>query len=275
MAAFRLLDQCPQYRDDEGNIVADGELRFYETGTTTPKNVTNGSGGASLGSTVALDSSGRPETDKDPWLDGIYRVRLYDADDALVWSRDNVQEAATGGITPLDPADGTEDQVYSTDGVNAEWRSISEVPSQTGHSGKFLTTDGTVASWGTVTIPTYDADSLPGGITQDNDSSGSITIGNIRIEWGNDTAPTSASVLSTKAVTFHTAFSGTPYYVGVTPTSGGVTSDTPSARCSAQALSANSTGFTASLFAGAEDEGSGSTAITSTVGFNWLAIGPK
>ena len=269
MAAFRLLDQCPAYRDDEGNIVASGELRFYETGTTTPKNVTNGSGGASLGSTVALDSSGRPESDKDPWLDGIYRVRLYDADDVLVWSRDNVQEAATGGITPLDPADGTEDQVYSTDGVNAEWRSISEVPSQTGHSGKYLTTDGTVASWGTVTIPTYDADDLPGGIEQ---TTTTFRIGNLLIQMGSGTVPTAAAIKSSVAVTFASAFDSTPVYVGLTANAAGVTGE--SAHVSMQATSLSASGFTAHAFAGAED-GGGNLNITSSVPFQYIAIGIK
>ena len=37
---------------------------------------------------------------------------------------------------------------------NASWGSISEVPSQTGHGGKYLTTDGTDASWATITKST-------------------------------------------------------------------------------------------------------------------------
>jgi hypothetical protein len=275
MAGFRLLDQNTQYRLDDGTVAAGGELRFYENNTTTPKNVYDGADlSPSLGSTVTLDSAGRAEDDV--WLDGVYRVRLYDADGAMVWSRDDVQGQEAGGITPLDPADGNEDDVYSTDGTTASWRAIREVPDPTGNSGKYLGTDGEAISWTAFPAATvYDEDTLPGSFTQDNDASGSFTIGNIRVEWGNDTAPTAASVVTTKAVTFHTAFSGTPYYVGVTPTAGGVTSDTPSARCSAQALSANSTGFTASLFAGAEDEGNGSTNITSSVSFNWMAIGPK
>ena len=36
--------------------------------------------------------------------------------------------------------------------------SVDALPSQTGQSGKFLTTDGTDASWGTVTIPTKVSD---------------------------------------------------------------------------------------------------------------------
>ena len=39
------------------------------------------------------------------------------------------------------------------------------LPSQTGQSGKFLTTDGTDASWATVTIPTPTYDSVNERIT--------------------------------------------------------------------------------------------------------------
>ncbi len=277
MAGFRLLDQNAQYRLDDGTVAADGELRFYETGTTTPKNVYNGSDlSPSLGSTVALDSSGRPEDNKDIWLDGVYRVRLYSEDGSLVWSRDDVQGQEAGGITPLDPADGNEDDVYRTDGTDAYWGAIREVPDPTGNSGKYLGTDGDAISWTAFPAETtYDEDTLPGSFTQDNDASGSFTIGNIRVQWGTDTAPTSATVVTTKAVTFHTAFSGTPYFTEAVPTSGGVTSDTPSAQCSSNTTTESSTGATFRFFAGAEDEGSGSTAITSVVAFKWVSIGPK
>jgi hypothetical protein len=41
-----------------------------------------------------------------------------------------------------------------------EWSAVSQytLPSQTGNSGKFLTTNGTAESWGTVTVPTADDD---------------------------------------------------------------------------------------------------------------------
>lgn len=46
-----------------------------------------------------------------------------------------------------DPATGTNGQFVYTDGSAYQLRAISEVPSQTGESGKFLKTNGTVASW--------------------------------------------------------------------------------------------------------------------------------
>ena len=48
----------------------------------------------------------------------------------------------------------------STAGTGLAWSAVSQytLPSQTSNSGKFLTTNGTSESWGTVTIPTADDD---------------------------------------------------------------------------------------------------------------------
>ena len=45
---------------------------------------------------------------------------------------------------------GQSGKFLTTDGTDASWASISQVPSQSGQSGKFLTTDGTDASWGSI-----------------------------------------------------------------------------------------------------------------------------
>ena len=46
----------------------------------------------------------------------------------------------------------------TTDGTSASWVTLNALPTQTSNSGKFLTTDGTTASWGTLT-----ASNLTGG----------------------------------------------------------------------------------------------------------------
>ena len=48
----------------------------------------------------------------------------------------------------------------STAGTGLAWSAVSQytLPSQTGNSGKYLTTDGSTESWGTVTIPSADND---------------------------------------------------------------------------------------------------------------------
>lgn len=46
----------------------------------------------------------------------------------------------------------------STASTGLAWASVDALPSQTGNSGKYLTTDGSAASWGTVTVPSADND---------------------------------------------------------------------------------------------------------------------
>lgn len=45
---------------------------------------------------------------------------------------------------------GNSGKFLTTDGTNSSWAAVDALPSQTGQSGKFLTTDGTDASWVTV-----------------------------------------------------------------------------------------------------------------------------
>jgi hypothetical protein len=47
----------------------------------------------------------------------------------------------------IDPAAGLNGQFVQTTGTNFQFSSISQVPSQSTHNGKLLTTDGSVASW--------------------------------------------------------------------------------------------------------------------------------
>jgi len=51
---------------------------------------------------------------------------------------------------------GNSGKYLTTNGTAKSWGTVSQyaLPSQTGNSGKFLTTNGTAESWGTVTLPT-------------------------------------------------------------------------------------------------------------------------
>jgi len=46
---------------------------------------------------------------------------------------------------------GNSGKYLTTDGSSKSWAAVTTLPSQTGNSGKYLTTDGTTASWGTIT----------------------------------------------------------------------------------------------------------------------------
>ena len=55
-----------------------------------------------------------------------------------------------GGGSGLPDQTGHSGEFLTTDGTDASWAAVDALPSQTGHSGEFLTTDGTDASWAAV-----------------------------------------------------------------------------------------------------------------------------
>ena len=67
-------------------------------------------------------------------------------------------QQAAGQVIPSQT--GHSGEYLTTDGTALSWDSVDALPSQTGQSGKFLTTDGTDASWATLTIPSVDIDGI-------------------------------------------------------------------------------------------------------------------
>lgn len=274
--ASRLIDPNPVYRDDNDVPVAGGKLVFSITETSTAKNVYTDSGlGTSLGSEVDLDASGRAEVDI--WLasDVLYRMRLMRLVSVgvyeQVWSRDDIGDANVGGLVPLDPADGNDGDVYRTDGVDPYWGPISEVPDNTGHSGKYLTNDGSLNFW--AVLQSYSSGNLPGGLVDGGAASGYLDFGNIRVQWGPDTAPTASGITTSKAVTFGQVFATAPWFIGITPSVQDVTTETTYP--SASYASPSTTGFTAHFICPGENAGPGSTDIDVAITFTWFAVGPK
>lgn len=76
-------------------------------------------------------------------------------------------------ITGLPDQTGQSGKYLTTDGTDASWANVDALPSQTGQSGKFLTTNGTSASWATVSIPTVNNATLT--ITQGGSTKGTFT----------------------------------------------------------------------------------------------------
>ncbi len=52
----------------------------------------------------------------------------------------------------------------TTNGSAASWATVDALPSQTGNSGKYLTTDGSTASWATITTDPTPTVFLLGGM---------------------------------------------------------------------------------------------------------------
>lgn len=91
------LGHFVQFFDDNGDPLSGGTVKFYEPGTSTPKDVYSDSGlGTPLGSEVTLDSAGRATI----FLNGDYKARLEDSDGVLVDESDNINpplETETSG----------------------------------------------------------------------------------------------------------------------------------------------------------------------------------
>ncbi len=71
------------------------------------------------------------------------------------------------GETLLDGSLGSANQVLKINsfGTGVEWATLDALPSQSSNAGKYLTTDGTTASWATITLSNYallDAPSFTG-----------------------------------------------------------------------------------------------------------------
>lgn len=272
--AFRLANHNPVFLDDDGLPCAGGSLTFTRSGTTTAHPVYTDSGlGTSLGNVLTLGSDGRPE-DGDFWMSSVdfaYRVVLAKSDATVVWTRDDIAELGSTGEPAPVPSDGDEGQVWTTNGVTADWETPSYVPDMAGHAGKILGTDGANALW--QAIATYTRDTLPGGLVDGGGSPGYFDFGNIRVQWGSDTAPTASGITTSKAVTFSQVFESAPWFICIGVNAQAVT--TENTHASSSFASPTTTGFTAHFFCGGENAGAGSTDINSTIPFRWLAIGER
>lgn len=157
--AFRLLDQVPVYFGDDDRL-AGGTLYFYITGTSTPKDVYGDKDlTVNLGSTEALDSSGRQQNDI--WLSGAYTVVARDSNGVQVWSRDDVESPSE-----LASAVGETGNALISDGTNWVPTEIDLLPSPaTGDEGDVLTiVSGEWAAAPPATASDFDGGNITDGV---------------------------------------------------------------------------------------------------------------
>lgn len=267
--AYRVVEPLRPFFDDQGRILSGGELRFYEAGTLTAKSVYGDSGlTVNNGSTVALDSAGRPNVDV--WGSGSYRVRVYDSAGVLIEEADPVTDPAGSSAVAI-PALQT-DRFLTNDGASLLWQAIRQVPDPTGSSGKFLGNDGANLLWQTVTIPkaadpdiVVGASSLRAGV--------STNTSKFLIQVGTGSAPASGNKSTQTTVTFGTAYT-TLLGVIVQPTGTGPTSGGVYVRTSV--ISQSATGFTAgfsTLTGGTSADSYSNSNIINPVTFTWVAFG--
>lgn len=265
MAAFRILNQFPVYHDSQGRLADGGTLRFYESGTTSPKDV-YGDPAMSVnnGSSVQVGSDGR--TLVDVWGDGAYRVRLYDADETLIAEADDVEVA--GGTGTSIPALVT-GHFLTNNGALLLWAPIREMPDPTGQDGKFPVATGD--SYVLQSPPTPPVIPEPDIVVTDSSFRGGTTSSSTKflIQTGTGSAPASGSRNTSGSVTFPVPFVKL-MHVAVTQTHNGVTSDghIPSQTNTTE----SATGFT-TRFSTDENSTSSVWNIINPVPFTWMAVG--
>jgi hypothetical protein len=273
MPSFRILDQFPAFLGPDGRPVVGGELRFYESGTTRPKDVYADPGmTVNNGSTVQIGSDGR--TVVDVWGDGAYRVRLYAADGTLVAEADDVE--IPGGATANIPVPEA-GEFLTGDGTQFLVQTLLLLPDPTGQDGKMLVANGSGYSLESVPSPPeppspdiqIDASRLVIG-----DGSGTTKV---LIQTGNGVASGGGGGVYyvSSSITFPTAYDAL-WYVAVIPTATAVNAGTSGRlpACSVTGWVPGSSAATVTAnFATTEDDIGGGSNIQMPVPFAWFAIG--
>lgn len=260
MAAFRILNQAPQYFLPDGRVNAGGKLFFYETDLSTPRDTWSDEAMTTLNSNpVIMDAAGRTLTDV--WGFGEYGVVMTTSADVEIWTRNNVQASGDPGVSIPALEDG---KFLTNNAAVLLWADILQVPDMTGESGKFLTNDGTLSFWEALDIPDVPATGIETGTKL-------FRIGNLQIIAGVETMPITGTHTTTKAVVFPTPFSASPYFVVVSNTTGGITPLGAQGTITAQGQSA--TGFTINHDVNINSSDSGWNISIAAVN-QWLAFGP-
>lgn len=265
MAAFRIYSKIDTFWGQTGQLLSGGQLRFFDAGAITPRNVFgNEELTVNNGSTVTLDSSGRPNVDV--WGSGEYFVELYDAQGVKQGEADDVQEQ--GAASASIPAQaGNSGKFLSTNGTSLTWQAVRQVPDPTGQTGKILGNDGVNLIWRTAPV-----DGAPGASADIVVDATSVIVGDgtdrMRFLTGTGSASASGGRTTSVAITFASAFAAAPVFVGIMPTISVITgvgyAPVPSA------TNITTTGFTANFDVNADQSGAN---ISVPVTFQWVAIG--
>lgn len=83
-------------------------------------------------------------------VNGVITVKQIDTDGAVDSVNGKTGNVVLGANDVLPTQTDNSGKFLTTNGTDASWASVDALPSQTGNSGKFLTTNGTDASWATV-----------------------------------------------------------------------------------------------------------------------------
>lgn len=264
--AFRFFPPGVQFFTNDGKVLANGSLSFYDSGTTNPRSTYSDPAMTTPNpASVTLDGAGRPSVDI--WGDGSYRVVLRDELGTTIVTLDDV--SGPQGIPSPALQSG---KFLTTDGTDIMWAPILQVPDPDGEAaGSVLTTDGSTYSWEPLpeppappTVPTVDVGAASLEI-------GESTGGNrFLIQTGTISAPASGGHTTSATVTFPIIFSAGVLFVSASVAKYPVASGGFGATVSCTSIS--DSGFTIVLDVN-EGGSSGSLNIVNPVPLRWFACG--
>lgn len=271
MSSFRILNQAPQYLLADGSVNAGGKLSFYETDLTTPKNTWSNEALSALNSNpVVMDAAGRTLTDV--WGDGEYGVVMTDANDVVIWTRNNVQQGGDPGQSIPALQDG---EFLTNDGSVLSWQPILQVPDPAGHSGQVLYSDGAIPYWAalpaTPDVPDPDIvvtnTSFQAGISSDNTKFFTLS--------GTGTGPNTGTKFSSVAIPFATPFDILEaVLITITTSSTSPAGEIPTWSVTGWTPGNASSGVTVN-FNIPDDDSSSNHKFSTTIPFAWMAFGKR
>jgi hypothetical protein len=269
--AYPLYSRLQQFVGELGESLPEGELRFFDLDTTTPKSVyadfaLTDTNGAVLG----LDSSGRMQ--ENAFGSGNYYVELWSGGAVPTKQGEDLRYDPASGVPSLPTLEAGE--FIGGPGYQAIDLSARLVPDPTGHANDVLGTDGDVPLW--VERPADgQAPELPITVGADSFQAGAVGSDFYLQQRGEASLPGGGGRSVTHSVTFPVPYkTGTEPRIGIQLTGAPVTAGSVYPKHSITAISP--TGFTvafSTLAGGTSTDFAAGTLMTGTVNYEWIAHG--
>jgi hypothetical protein len=269
--AYPLYSRLQQFVGELGESLPEGELRFFDLDTTTPKSVyadfaLTDTNGAVLG----LDSSGRMQ--ENAFGSGNYYVELWSGGAVPTKQGEDLRYDPASGVPSLPTLEAGE--FIGGPGYQAIDLSARLVPDPTGHANDVLGTDGDVPLW--VERPADgEAPELPILVAADSTRLGAVGSDFELRQYGVESLPGGGNRTVTHSVTYDTPFKvGTEPHVEIQLEGPPVTAGNVYPKHSI--TTSTNTSFTvtfSTLAGGTSTDFAAGTLMTGTINYGWSARG--
>lgn len=262
--AFRLFPPFMVFEGDDHVPLAFGYIKTYETDTTTPKDVFGEKAlTTNNGSTIALDSAGRLNVDV--WGDGAYYAAIFNTAGVQVDAANNIE--IPGGAAQTIPIPDP-DYFLTGDSINILTALVRQLPDPTGQNDKILVVSGD--SYVFIAKP---VDGAPGaaGTSNVTQTSTDFSVNDMFVRSGTATGTNVGGRSQSASVTFGTAFTTAPVWIGIQVTNASLSGfgNMPSWAIA----TSSTTGFTVKFTMGELDDSQSGFDFNGAVTFKYVAIG--